>query len=173
MALTNPLVAPPTTGGINSAGVNLGGSGKKYTISAAEIAKLGAFTTGGIIIETLPPGSLITYARIKHSAPLVGTSLSAATARVVTSSAYPGVIASIANSYGAGTLDVFAAAGNTSETHFVTHFQGGSVGSTAGLVEAFATNVDVMVSLVLTGANASAVSSGSIDVWLRFITLGV
>lgn len=142
MALTNTLQAKP-------AGDQYG-SGLKYTISAAEIAALGAFTTGDIILATLPAGTILTLARIKHSVAVnIATSLSA---RLY-----------FTTDLGGAALDVFAAPGTTLDTHEKT-----DVTPRKGLISG--TN-NLLIKFTNGGANLSTVTAGSIDVWIDYTVL--
>lgn len=145
MALQNPIINPPT--------ISTGGMHKKYTVGPADLAKLGAFTSGDIILDYLPAGAVVRATRVKHSAAVVGASVSAATARVITAN----------NNYGSGTLDVFAAPGTTSGTHFITDI--------AGANENFAAVTPLLLHVTSTGANLSVVTAGSIDVWVDYTVL--
>lgn len=142
MALTNPLVATP--------GISGTAGRKKYTVSAAEIAALGAFTTGTITLDTLPAGALVYSARIKHSVAVnIATSLSARLYFIT--------------DLGAGALDVFAAVGTTLGTHEIT-----DVTPRVGLISG--TNT-LLMKFTNGGGNLSTVTAGSIDAWIDYIVL--
>lgn len=142
MALTNTLIAPPTVSGT--------GFRKKYTVSAAEMAALGAFTTGIINLATLPAGTILRSARIKHSTAVnIATSLSA---RLY-----------FTTDLGAGALDVFAAPGTTIGTHEIT-----DVTPRVGLISG--TNL-LQMKFTNGGANLSTVTVGSVDAWVDYIVL--
>lgn len=141
MALTNTLIAPPTTGT---------GYRRKYTVSASEIAALGAFTTGIVTLDTLPAGAIVTGARIKHSVAVnVATSLSARLYFVT--------------DLGAGALDVFAAPGTTIGTHEIT-----DVTPRVGLISG--TNL-LQMKFTNGGGNLSTVTAGSVDAYVDYIIL--
>lgn len=139
MALINPLIATPK--------VNQSGTRTQYTISAAEMAALGAFTTGQITLATLPAGVILNWARLKHSVAVnIATSLSA---RLYFNT-----------DLGSGALDVFAAPGTTVGTHEIT-----DVTPRVGLISG--TNA-LLLKFTNGGANMSTITAGSIDVWIDF-----
>lgn len=142
MALINPLVAKPSYSGI--------GNRLKYTVSAAEMAALGAFTTGQITLATLPAGTILNRARIKHSTAVnIATSLSA---RLY-----------FTTDLGSGALDVFAAVGTTVGTHEIT-----DVTPRVGLISG--TN-DLLLKFTNGGGNMSTITAGSIDIWIDYEVL--
>lgn len=142
MALTLPLATTP--------GVNIYGSRLKYTVSAAQMAALGAFTTGTITLDNLPAGVILWSARIKHSTAVnIATSLSARL--------YMGT------DLGAGALDVFAAVGTTVGTHEIT-----DVTPRVGLISG--TNA-LLLKFTNGGGNMSTITAGSIDVWIDYTVL--
>lgn len=142
MALTNALVATPS--------ISATAGRKKYTVSAAEMAALGAFTTGIINLDTLPAGAVIYSARIKHSTAVnIATSLSA---RLY-----------FTTDLGAGALDVFAAVGTTIGTHEIT-----DVTPRVGLISG--TNL-LQMKFTNGGANLSTITVGSIDAYIDYIVL--
>lgn len=120
-----------------------------YTVNAADISALGAATSGSIPLFTLPAGGVITFTKVKHSAPVVGASVSAATAQVATSN----------NTYGTA-FNVFQASGAE-----VFDFSG------TAKKENHSTGTVVNLSVTSTGANLSAVTAGTIQVWVEYIIL--
>lgn len=130
------------------------GQKRKYTVAVADLVAGGAFTTVDINLDTLPAGSVHLASRIKHTASVVGPSISASTARL-----YFNAVA-----LGAGALDVFAAPGTTDGTHSIT-----SVTPVAGDTEA--TNV-FMMRVTSTGANLSVATAGSIDAAIEYAVVG-
>lgn len=147
MSLVNNLAAVPTAGGR-----------KKYTVSAAEIAALGAFTTGDVILDVLPANAIITHSRIKHNTAVVGAAgpITAATARLMFG----------ATALNAGALDVFAATSTTDSTTVtgVTNvISPSALGATTNLV----------MRITETGATTglSDVTAGSIDAWINYVVL--
>lgn len=142
MALTNTLIATPSVSG--------SGNRRKYTVSAAEMAALGAFTTGIITLATLPAGTVLNMARIKHSTAVnIATSLSA---RLY-----------FTTDLGAGALDVFAAVGTTVGTHEII-----DVTPRVGLISG--TNL-LQMKFTNGGANMSTITVGSIDAWVDWDVL--
>lgn len=142
MALTNTLSAKPI--------VSPTAGRLKYTVSAAEMVALGAFTTGIINLDTLPAGAIVTSARIKHSTAVgIATSLSA---RLY-----------FTTDLGAGALDVFAAVGTTIGTHEIT-----DVTPRVGLISG--TNL-LQMKFTNGGANMSTITAGSIDAWISYHVL--
>lgn len=151
MSLVNNLinkVIPMSTGSMR----------KKYTVTAADIAKLGAFTTGDIILDVLPAGSIVTTARIKHSVAVAGAAgpITASTARLMLG----------ATALNAAALDVYAAV-NTTDSTTVT-----------GLTNVISPNaLDATTNLVMriteTGATTglSDVTAGTIDAWVDYKVL--
>lgn len=174
MALTNTLLNPPKVGSGSSifnsgtetvptsavgvvtftagdATSNSGHMVKKYTITAADLVALGAYTTGIITLDTLPAGTILQYSRIKHSVAVgIATSLSAR-----------GYFAS--TDLGGAALDVFAAVGTTVDTHEKT-----STTPVVGLISG--TNA-LQVKFTNGGANLSTVTAGSIDFWVQYTVL--
>lgn len=142
MALTNTLIATPSVSAT---------SGRlKYTVSAAEMAALGAFTTGIITLDTLPAGAVVTMARIKHSTAVnIATSLSA---RLY-----------FTTDLGSGALDVFAAVGTTIGTHEIT-----DVTPRVGLISG--TNL-LQMKFTNGGGNLSTITVGSVDCWINYTVL--
>lgn len=123
---------------------------RSYVIPTAEIAALGAFTTGDVTIATLPAGAIVREFRLKHTASVTGGTLSAVTARGLTSN----------TNYGGAALDVFQAPSNTALTTDVTPRP-----------ENFATTTDLKVHFVSTGDNLAAATAGSVTVWLNYAIL--
>lgn len=117
---------------------------KKYTVTAAQIAAIGAATSGNVYIDTVPAGSLVGPVFWKHNTAVVGASVSAATARVTTTN----------NNYGSGALDVFAAPSAT-----------GYILDVTPKMESYGAATVINLAMTTTGANASVVTAGSIDVW--------
>ncbi len=143
MSLINNLAAVPTVTD------ETGGFIPKYTVSAAEIAKLGAFTTGDIILDTFPAGSVVLMSRVKDSVAVAGTSFSAATARL-----YFG-----ATALGSGTLNVFDAVGTADGTDAITDITG------AVSPNALTAETNLIMRITSTGGNLSAATAGSIDAY--------
>jgi hypothetical protein len=131
---------------------------KRYTVDLTNLKALGAFTTGDIILDILPPGSIIVTSRIKHSTSIAGAAgpISAATARLMFGS----------TALGAGAIDVYAATSTTDST---------SVTSITSVVSP--NTLDVVTNLVMritqTGATTgfSDITAGSIDAWVQYATL--
>lgn len=147
MSLVNNIKGIPTIS--NAAG----GQRKKYTVSLADIQGLGAFTTGDVIIDVLPPGSIVTTSRIKHSASVAGAAgpISAATARLMFG----------ATALGAGAIDVYAAPSTTDST---------SVTGLTNVISpsALGSNTNLVMRITQTGATTgfTDVTAGSIDAWV-------
>lgn len=136
MSLSNNLVRDPI---INT---NLR---KEYIVDYTEINDGGAFTTLDIKLDTFPAGAIIYGSRLWYTVALVGTSVSAATARLklVTQAASP-----ITTSLGSHALDVFSAVGVLDETSSVsspssTGFTGTFVANGASAVTVSNTNVAI------------------------------
>lgn len=150
MSLINNILLPASTG--RSA------YRKKYTVSAQDIAKLGAFTTGDIILDVLPAGAIITASRIKHNTAVAGAAgpITAATARLMFG----------ATALNAAALDVYAATSTTDST------------TVTGVTAVISPNaLDATTNLVMriteTGATTglSDVTAGSIDAWVDYKVL--
>jgi hypothetical protein len=118
-----------------------------YNVTNAQIAALGAATSGDITLFTLPARSVIDQTLVKPYVAVAGTSYSAATARVITAT----------NNYGTA-FDVFQAVGATVFDWDGTHPK----------VENFATTTPVLLHMTSTGGNLSATTAGSIDVWVTW-----
>lgn len=148
MALTNTLIqAGPI--------IDKSSHRREYVITTADLAALGAFTTGTITLENLPAGAVVLAARWKHSAAVVGASVSASTARMVFNG----------NNLGAGALDIFAAPGSTPATHYITDVTGNG----AGKID----DVNALtMALTTTGANFSVVTAGEVHAWVEYILMG-
>lgn len=148
MSLINTLLAVPTVTD------ETGGYLKKYTVSAAEIAKLGAFTTGDIILDVFPAGSIVMLDRIKHSVAVAGAAgpITASTARLMFG----------ATALGAGALDVYAAIGTADATNAIT--------GVTPVVSPNALNAttNLVMRITETGATTglSDVTAGSIDAYV-------
>ena len=181
MSLINNLISPPREGiaaGIYQGGtqtIPTTGSGvvtftagdpvsksghlvKRYTVTQADIIALGAFTTGDIILDVLPAGSVIITSRIKHSTSVAGAAgpISAATARLMFG----------ATALGAGAIDVYAAVSTTDST------------SVTGLTpvaspNALSATTNLVMRVTQTGATTglSDATAGSIDAWVTYLVL--
>ncbi len=128
----------------------------KYTVALADIVAGGAFTTVDINLDTLPAGAIHLASRIKHSAALVGPSISAGTARLYFN----------ATALGSGALDIFQAPGTTEATHDITSVTpvAGSIASTGNIL---------MMRVTSTGANLSVATAGSIDASIEYIVMAL
>lgn len=121
----------------------------KYTVFLSDLTAIGAATSGNVKLDSLPPNSIVTLTLVKPSTALVGPSLTAATARVTS------------NSKNFGTAyDVFQAVGDTVLDFDGTHAQFVSVAAQ-----------DLNLAIVLTGANASVLTAGQIDVYVEYVML--
>ncbi len=151
MSLTNNLVAAPV--------MATTAHRKRYNVPTSEIAGGGAFTTVDIVLDTYAPGSVMMANRIKHTAAVVGASVSASTARL-----YWGPSGSL-SALGAGALDIIAAPGSTDGTHSIT-----GVTPVAGDLES--DNLLVM-RITSTGANLSVVTAGAVSAVVEVVELGL
>ena len=123
----------------------------KYSITLADLVALGAATSGTITLEAaLPAGSVITNTLVKPTTALAGPSLSAATARVTTTSP--------TKTFGTA-YDVFQAVGDT-----VHSYDG------ASQFTGIAATPALLLSMTSTGANFSALTAGAIDVYFEYET---
>lgn len=149
MSNINSLINVPTvtdeTGGYN----------KRYSVKLADLIAGGAFTTVDVILETFPAGSIVKYARVKHSTAVAGTSFSASTARLMFG----------ATALGSGALDVFAAVGTTEGTHAITDITG------AVSPNALSATTNLVMRVTSTGGNLSATTAGQIDAYADVATL--
>ncbi len=128
---------------------------RMYTVGVNEIKQGGAFTSTVLTLESLPAGSVHLASRIKHTAALVGPSISAGTARL----SFNGT------ALGAGALDIFAAPGTTDGTHSIT-----SITPVVG--DAEAANPLVMT-ITSTGANLNVATAGEIVASINYIIVPV
>lgn len=105
-----------------------------------------AATTNSITLLALPAGAVIHGVKIKHSTAFAGTSITAVTVSVG--------VTGVLNKY-ASAFDVFQAVGDTI-------FQLSNVlGS-----ESNGTSVNLLATATSTGANLSALTAGSVDIWV-------
>lgn len=145
MSLTNPIINQPSISASQK---------RKYTVTAADIAAGGAFTTVDITLDTLPAGSVLFANRIKHSVAVAGTGFSASTARLVFGT----------TSLGAGALNVFQAPGTTDGTH--------SIAGTTPVAGDMEDATTLKMTVTSTGGNLSAATAGSIDAYISYDILG-
>jgi hypothetical protein len=136
------------------------GQHKKYTVTLADIQALGAFTTGDIILDVLPPGAIVLTSRIKHSVPIAGAAgpISAATARLMFG----------ATALAAGAIDVYAATTTTDSTS-ITGLT--NVISPTALDGTSTTNLVMRITQTGATTGFSDVTAGSIDAWVDYKVL--
>lgn len=154
MALQNNLISGPVSGDITYGAYR--GPGRvtefKFLITAADLAALGAFTTGDVILLNLPPNAFITHTFLKPAVAVVGPSISACTAQVQTATA----------ARGGAALDCVPAVSATNYDIWIPITE-------AQVKEAtLASATPVFVHFVATGANLSVVTTGSITVTIGF-----
>lgn len=118
----------------------------KFTVPTASLVAIGAATSGNVLLANLPAKAVVLATTVKHSAAIVGPSISAATARVTTAN----------NNYGTA-FDVFQAPSATALDFYATPKS-----------ENFAAVTPVNLAVVLTGANASVITAGAIDVYITY-----
>lgn len=143
---------------------------RKWRVSLADLQSLGAFTTGDIYFHVNQPGAITLRTLVRPNVALTdavgGTgsnvALSAATARILTVPINSAANASATHSYGTA-YDVFQAVGAA-----VFDFDGTHAG-----VESLAAQSWVILRVTTTGANLSALTNGSIDVWYEYTTVSV
>ncbi len=140
---------------INPNAISSASQKAKWRVTTADIAAGGAFTTVDINLASLPAGAIHLASRIKHSAAVVGPSISASTARLYFNT----------TALGSGALDIFAAPGTTDGTHLITSITN-VAGSTA------AANV-VMMRVTSTGANLSVATAGAVDATMEYTVLAL
>lgn len=125
-----------------------------YKVTIDDIVALGAYTTGIVVLDTLPAGWVLLADRIKHVTAVGGGGITASTARL----SFNGT------ALGAGALDVYAAVGTTDGTHSIT-----GVTPIAGDAEATST---LIMTITSTTSNLSAATAGEIHAWAYFIPVG-
>jgi hypothetical protein len=154
VALTNNiLVQTPPNPDINfTAYTGPGVQARKFSVTAADLAALGAFTTGDIVLENLPPKTNVLRVFTKHSAAVVGVSVSACTAQVKTANNA---------TLGGSALDVFQAVADSASVNTYV----------AALKESWAAATPLLLHIVATGANLSVVTAGQIDVQVTYEVL--
>lgn len=118
---------------------------RKYTVTKTQLAA--AATTNNITLFTLPAGGIIEAVKIKHSASFTGGSISAYTISV----GITGTLAKYAAAY-----DVFAAPSATAM----------QLSTTVG-TESHTAATAIKVAATSTGANLSAATAGSVDIWVK------
>ena len=124
----------------------------KYSVSLADITALGANASGSVTLDTLPAGTVITNVLLKPTTALAGGAVSAATARVTTTSP--------TKTFGTAAYDVFQATGDTVHSYDGTsQFMG--IAATPALLLTFTT----------TGGNLNALTAGAVDVYLEYETV--
>jgi hypothetical protein len=120
----------------------------KFTVTQADIAGLGAFLTGDVILFNLPPRGYVTHTLLKPTTLVAGPSISACTAQIQSQSGNHSV-----------ALDVFT--GPVSGTLFDVYTP-----ITQALIKP--TNITlvnpVMLHFIAVGANLSVATAGQIDV---------
>lgn len=128
----------------------------KYTVPLADLKGIGAATSGTIILDTLPAGTIVTHVLMKPTTALAGPSVTAATARVVTTAVGSGTaVLNFGTAY-----DVFQATGAG-----VRDFDGASqfIGTTA--------DAELRLKVTSTGANLSVLTAGQIDVYVETLNV--
>lgn len=119
----------------------------KFTVTKAQMNALSG-AAGSVVLTTLPAKTIIIETTVKHSVALAGPSLSAATAQVTTSN----------NTYGT-TFNVLQAVTNTAFDFYAV-----------AKSESWGAVTPVNLTFATTGANLSALTSGSVDVWITYRT---
>lgn len=117
---------------------------RKFTVTHTQL-QTGA-TTNNIEIWSAPAGLVVHNCKIKHSVAFAGTSISAYTISV-------GITGNLTKY--AGAFDVFQAVSGTAQQF-----------STPDAMESSASATSVKVQAISTGANLSASTAGSVDIWL-------
>ena len=131
------------------------GQGAVYNITLADLQAIGATTSGNIILDNLPAGAIVHLGKIKHSVALVGAGpVTAATVRVATAN----------NNYGAAAFDVFQAVSDTARQIF-------GPAATTPVAENENAVTPIYATVTLTGGNASGLTAGRIQVWIRYTVL--
>jgi hypothetical protein len=118
---------------------------RKYTVTYADLAT--AATTNNITVATLPAGGVVEAVKIKHSAAFTGGAISAYTVSV-------GIT---------GTLNKYAAAYDVFQAPSATAMQ---LSTTQG-TESHTATTALKIAATSTGANLSAATAGSVDVWIK------
>lgn len=144
LALTGPINPLPLAGVIADAF----GIGRKYNVALADITLAGGVLQGNLLLDTLPPGALMQYVRIKHSQACAGPSVTAVTAQVGDGT----------NSWGSA-FDIFQAPSNTALS---------TAQLTASNIGPFAANWPIYLTLIATGGNLGVLTAGALAVWLRW-----
>jgi hypothetical protein len=116
-------------------------------VTVAHTAFQTAALTNTITLLSLPASGIVHAARIKHSVAFAGTSITA----YIVSVGITGALQDIADNF-----DVFQAVADTS-----FELVGSGVRSYAS-----ATSTDIKITATSVGANLSASSAGSVNVWL-------
>jgi hypothetical protein len=133
---------------------DLYGIGKRYNITSADIVGLGAATTGSLLLDNLPAGSLIQYVRIKNTVAVTGVT----TCPV---QVYDGTSAT--NTYGTA----FDVCTPVSATNLMT-----AQPAVPATVPNFATTTPIYLGFNgSTGGNLSAVTGGAVSVWVRYVII--
>lgn len=117
---------------------------RKYTLAYSAFSTAGL--TNSIDLFTLPAGGTILAVKMKHSASFIGGAIATYTISV-------GITGTLAKYLAA--FNVFQATGATVQSHGATI--GGESHTASTLIKATATS---------TGANLSAATAGSVDVWV-------
>jgi hypothetical protein len=157
MALQNNIIAGPNPDITYAAYTDSNRNFEwKFTVTQADIAALGAFTTGDVILCKIPSRAFITHTFTKHSTAVAGPSISACTAQVQTATGNRG-----------GVQNVFTAPGNTTADYDLF------LNVTATAEEPLGAVVPVFLHLIATGANLSVATAGQIDVVVGYRCLPV
>lgn len=117
-----------------------------FSVTTAQLAAIGAATSGDILLTTLPAKSAVLTTLVKHSEAVVGASVSASTARVITAN----------TNYGTA-FNIFQAPGATVSDFYATP-----------KIENYATTTALNLHVTTTGANLSVVTAGAVDVWVTY-----
>lgn len=118
---------------------------RKYTVTYADLAT--AATTNNITVATLPAGAVVEAVKIKHSTAFAGGAISAYTVSV-------GIT---------GNLTKYAAAYDVFQAVSATAMQ---LSTTQG-TESHTATTALKIAATSTGANLSAATAGSVDVWIK------
>lgn len=121
---------------------------RRYTVGHADLAALGASTTGDLELFQLPAGGVIEMAKIKHSTPFAGGSVSALDVSV-------GVSGEL-DKY-SSTFDVFQSTGST--TYALDFLPGGEDHGSATSIRLAATAA---------GDDLDQLTAGALEVWVRW-----
>ena len=132
-----------------TAGFNTSPTWVKFTKTYADFSA--ASTTGTVTLKTLPYKAVLHAAVLQHTESFTGGSISAYTIKVG--------VSGTTNKYVAAT-DVYASAANTTfaPASSTTPFSPTMINSD--------TDVAIIATATSTGANTSAATAGSVDIWL-------